>query len=120
LGLGERVKFLDYLPYDRLPILLNQALALVFAPLWEGFGLPVLEAMGCGTPVITSNLASLPEVAGEAAILVNPYDIGEISSAMQAIAGDSQLRSHLRALSLQQARRFSWAKTGQATLKVLS
>jgi len=72
------------------------AIALVFPSLWEGFGLPVLEAMACGTPVITSNLSSLPEVAGDAAILVNPYKTGEITEAMQAVATDSALRSRLR------------------------
>jgi glycosyltransferase involved in cell wall biosynthesis len=119
LGLSDRVKFLDYVPYEQLPVLLNQALALVFPTLWEGFGLPVLEAMACGTPVITSNLSSLPEVAGGAALLINPYNVAEIAAAMQAIAKDSELRSRLSLLSLQRASQFSWAKTGQATLEIL-
>jgi glycosyltransferase involved in cell wall biosynthesis len=119
LDLGDRVKFLDYVSYDQLPILLNQALALVFPTLWEGFGLPALEAMACGTPVITSNLASLPEVTGDAALLINPYKTEEITAAMEAIANDSKLRSHLSILSLQRASQFSWEKTGQATLEVL-
>lgn len=119
LGLTHQVKFLDYIPYDRLPTLINQAIALVFPTLWEGFGLPVLEAMACGTPVITSNLSSLPEVAGEAALLVNPYNTGEITEAMQAVATDLDLRSHLRTLGLNQASQFSWAKTGQTTVEVL-
>jgi glycosyltransferase involved in cell wall biosynthesis len=119
LGLTNQVKFLDYVAYEQLPMLLNQAVALVFPSLWEGFGLPVLEAMGCGTPVITSNLSSLPEITGEAAILVNPYKIQEIADAMQIIVDDSQLRLHLKSLSLQQAKQFSWAKTGQATLEIL-
>ncbi len=119
LEIEDQVKFLDYVPYDRLPILLNQALALVFPSLWEGFGFPVLEAMGCGTPVITSNLSSLPEVAGEAALLVNPYNSDEIASAMQEVAEDETLRSHLKTLSLQQAQQFSWEKTGQATFTLL-
>ncbi|ACK68941.1 glycosyl transferase group 1 [Gloeothece citriformis PCC 7424] len=119
LELIDRVKFLDYVSYDQLPVILNQALALVFPSLWEGFGLPVLEAMGCGVPVITSNLSSLPEVTSDAAILINPYHTEEITAAMAAIARDSQLRSHLRSLSLQRAQTFSWAKTGQATLEIL-
>jgi glycosyltransferase involved in cell wall biosynthesis len=69
--------------------------------------------MACGTPVITSNLSSLPEVAGDAALLVNPYNTGEITEAMQAVATDSELRSHLRTLSLNQASQFSWEKTKQ-------
>ncbi|AFZ20925.1 glycosyltransferase family 4 protein [Allocoleopsis franciscana] len=119
LGLTHQVKFLDYLPYNQLPTIINQAIALVFPTLWEGFGLPVLEAMACGTPVITSNLSSLPEVAGNAALVINPYNAGEITEAMQAIATDSELRSRLRALSLNRASQFSWAKTGQATVEVL-
>lgn len=119
LGLSHQVKFLDYLPYKQLPTLINQAIALVFPSLWEGFGLPVLEAMACGTPVITSNLSSLPEVAGDAALLVNPYSTGEIAEAMQSVATDSTLRSRLRTLGLNRARQFSWAKTGQATVEVL-
>ncbi len=119
LGLNHQVKFLDYVPYDQLPIIINQAIALVFPTLWEGFGLPVLEAMACGTPVITSNLSSLPEVAGDAALLVNPYNIGEIAQAMQAVATDLALRSRLRTRGLDRAKQFSWAKTGQATVEVL-
>lgn len=119
LNLSDRIKFLDYISYDKLPTLLNQALALVFPTLWEGFGLPVLEAMACGTPVITSNLSSLPEVTAEAAILINPYDSQEIAAAMQAVAENAQLRSRLSRLSLQRASQFSWAKTGQATVEVL-
>lgn len=119
LGLSAQVRFLDYLSYQELPLIFTQALALVFPSFWEGFGLPVLEAMGCGTPVITSNLSSLPEVAGEAALLVNPYHTEEITDAMVAIANDSQLRSQLSNLSLKQASQFSWQKTGQSTLEVL-
>jgi len=119
LGLTERVKFLDYVPYNQLPRIIGEAIALVFPSLWEGFGLPVLEAMACGTPVITSNLSSLPEVAGNAALLIDPYNTQEIAAAMKAIATDSTLRSHLRTLSLQRASQFSWAKTGSATVAVL-
>ena len=119
LGLKNRVKFLEYVPSAQLPTLINQAIALVFPSLWEGFGLPVLEAMACGTPVITSNISSLPEVAGDAAILVNPYNVGEIADAMQAIATDSGLRSRLSDASLARASQFSWAKTGEATAEVL-
>jgi glycosyltransferase involved in cell wall biosynthesis len=120
LGISAHVKFLDYVPYSQLPTLINQAIALVFPSLWEGFGLPVLEAMACGTPVITSNLSSLPEVAGDAALLVNPYNTGEIIAAMQTIATNSRLRSHLSTLGLARASQFSWTKTGLATVEVLS
>ena len=119
LGILERVKFLDYLDYDQLPIVISNAIALVFPTLWEGFGLPVLEAMACGTPVITSNLASLPEIAADAAILINPYHTTEITNAMQSLAEDEKMRSQLSNLSLHQAQKFSWSKTGGATKLVL-
>jgi glycosyltransferase involved in cell wall biosynthesis len=119
LGITQQVKFLNYVAYDHLPILIQNAIALVFPSLWEGFGFPVLEAMGCGTPVITSNLSSLPEVAGDATIFVNPYKTHEITDAMAKIAVDSEMRSHLSQLGLKQARNFSWEKTGEATAEVL-
>jgi len=119
LGISHLVKFLNYVSYDELPIIINQAIALVFPSLWEGFGLPVLEAMACGTPVITSNVSSLPEVAGDAAILINPYNPEEITAAMQAIIHDSELRKQLIEKSLKRANQFSWEKTGKATVEVL-
>jgi glycosyltransferase involved in cell wall biosynthesis len=119
LEITPKVKFLKYVPYNQLPIIINQAIALVFPTLWEGFGLPVLEAMACGTPVITSNISSLPEVAGDAAILINPYNSGEITAAMQAIINDSELRKQLSEKGLKRANQFSWEKTGKATVEVL-
>jgi glycosyltransferase involved in cell wall biosynthesis len=119
LGIEQQVKFLGYVAYADLPMLMGGAIALVFPSLWEGFGLPVLEAMACGTPVITSNLSSLPEVAGDAAILIDPYRIEAITDAMQAIAEDTKLRSHFSQLGLQRAKQFSWQQTGQATVQVL-
>ncbi len=119
LGIKHQVKFLDYVAHKELPKIINQALAVVFPSLWEGFGFPVLEAMACGTPVITSNLSSLPEVAGNAAILINPYNTREITDAMQQIATNKQLRSQLSIKGLKQVSNFSWEKTGQATTEVL-
>ena len=119
LGIINQVKFLEYVPAAELPILINQAIALVFPSLWEGFGFPVLEAMACGTPVITANTSSLPEVAGDAAILINPENSAEITAAMQAILVDGSLRSHLRQAGLNQSSQFSWEKTGQSTAAVL-
>ncbi len=120
LNIEHQVKFLDYVSYEKLPIIISNAIALVFPTLWEGFGLPVLEAMACGTPVITSNLASLPEVTGDAAILINPYDTKAITSAMESVAMDSQMRSQLSSLSLERAKLFSWSKSGKATAEVLA
>lgn len=117
--LGERVRFLDYVPYQDLPSLLKGAIALVYPSLWEGFGLPVLEAMACGTPTITSNCSALPEVAGDAAVLVDPYNVSEIAAAMKAIANQSQLRATLRHLGIQRSQQFSWSKTGAATVELL-
>ncbi|MCG6134912.1 MAG: glycosyltransferase family 4 protein [Nostoc sp. LLA-1] len=120
LGITHQVKFLNYVPYSELPKIIHGAIALVFPSLWEGFGFPVLEAMACGTPVITSNVSSLPEVAGDAAILINPHNTAEITNAMQMIAEDMQVRSHLSTQGINQANQFSWEKTGLATAEVLS
>ncbi|PMB19801.1 mannosyltransferase [Fischerella thermalis CCMEE 5198] len=119
LGIGKQVKFLDYVPYGELPKIISGAIALVFPSLWEGFGFPVLEAMACGTPVITSNISSLPEVAGDAAILIDPYNIREITEAMDKIATNIQLRDRLSMASITRANQFSWEKTGLATVEVL-
>lgn len=120
LGINKQIKFLNYVSYQELPIIIKGAIALVFPTLWEGFGLPALEAMACGTPVITSNLASLPEITGDAAILINPYQVQEITAAMSEIATNHQLRSRLSDLSLIQASKFSWQKTADATRQVLA
>jgi glycosyltransferase involved in cell wall biosynthesis len=119
LGLGDRVEFLAYVPYDDLPRLINQAIALVFPSLWEGFGLPVLEAMACGTPVITSNRSALPEVAGDAALLIDPYHVGELADAMGSVAKDSRLWNTLHQAGLARARGFSWEETGRRTREIL-
>ncbi len=119
LGLVDGVKFLDYTPYGKLPELLRGAIALVFPSLWEGFGIPVLEAMACGTPVITSNLAALPEVAGDAALLINPYAPKDITAAMQDVLTDRHLRYQLQQAGLQRASQFRWSTTGQRTAEVL-
>ena len=119
LGLTEQVKFLGYVPYAELPALINQAIGLVFPSLWEGFGLPVLEAMACGTPVIASNLSALPEVVGDAGLLVDPYDAAAIAAAMRDLLTDAGLWQQCRSASLARASQFSWAKTGQATIEVL-
>lgn len=120
LGITDQVKFLNYVSYSELPKIIHGAIALVFPSLWEGFGFPVLEAMACGTPVITSNLSSLPEVAGDAAILINPYNTAEITDSMRIIAEDMEVRSHLSTQGINRANQFSWEKTGLATAEVLS
>jgi glycosyltransferase involved in cell wall biosynthesis len=103
----NRVVQLSYVPFPLLVSLIKGAKATVFPSLYEGFGLPVLESMLLGTPVISSTTASVPEVAGQAAILVNPYDTGKISEAIREIDGDAGLRSELVAKGLKQAELFS-------------
>jgi glycosyltransferase involved in cell wall biosynthesis len=120
LGISHRVKFLDYIPYTDLPALIARAIAMVFPSLWEGFGLPALEAMACGTPVITSNLSALPEVTGDAAILVDPYDVAAIADAMRSLRDSSLLRSQMRAAGLARAELFSWELTGRSTAAILA
>lgn len=119
LDIARRIRFLDYVAYDRLPLLLGGAIALTLPSLWEGFGLPALEAMACGTPVIASNVASLPEVVGDAAILIDPYNVGELSEAMCMVASSSQLRQQLSLAGTRRASSFSWKQTGQQTVDVV-
>lgn len=124
LGIEERVKFLDYVKDKDLPALYSGAIALVYPSLFEGFGLPILEAQACGTPVITSNLSSMPEVAGEGAILVDPYSIEEIADAMINVASHksqvtSKKRENLIREGFKNVQRFSWEKCARETLEVL-
>ena len=119
LGVGAQVKFVGYAAYADLPEILGGAIALVFPSLWEGFGLPVLEAMACGTPVITSNRSALPEVAGDAALLIDPERVDELAEAMGAIATDTALRETLRQAGLARVQHFSWQKTAYQTAELL-
>ncbi len=115
LGLGDQVTFLGFVPEDELPLWYNAARLFAFPSLYEGFGLPVLEAMACGTPVITSNAASLPEVGGKAAALVAPRDTAALARALQAIFDDAQVRAEMRAAGRIQATRFSWRAMADLT-----
>jgi len=86
--------------------------------LYEGFGLQILEAMACGCPVLTGNVSSLPEVAGEAAVLVDPNDIDQISRGIERLVLDQDLRNRLIEMGLTQSKKFSWDKTAQETVKI--
>jgi glycosyltransferase involved in cell wall biosynthesis len=119
-GVAERVCFTGYVDDADLPTLLSGALAFVFPSLYEGFGMPVLEAMACGTPVLTSTTSSLPEVAGDAALLIDPHDTSAIAQAIARLLSDSALREHLRARGLQHAATFTWERCAVATRRVLS
>ena len=117
LGLNGRVQFLGYVPREDLPALYSGATALVYPSLLEGFGLPIVEAMACGAPVITSNNSSMREVAGEAAVLVDPCDVREMTEAMTRLAEDQSLRQELSARGLKRAGEFSWRKTAELTVQ---
>src|SRR5216683_833288 len=108
LGLQDDVHFLGFVPEDELPLWYNAARLFAFPSLYEGFGLPVLEAMACGTPVVTSTAASLPEVAGHAAVLVSPGDSDQLAREMERVLNDPQLQTEMRAAGRIQASRFSW------------
>ena len=119
LGLAGRVLFPGYIEDADLPALLSGATAFVFPSLYEGFGIPVLEAGACGVPVITSNTSSLPEVAGDAALLVDPHDVDAIAEAMSRLVTDAELRAELSRRGLANVQRFSWEKCAWETLSVL-
>jgi len=106
--LHKYVRFLGYLPEATLAVMYRLAGVFVFPSLYEGFGLPPLEAMASGTPVVTSNVSSLPEVAGDAAVLVDPYDPQSIAGGIERVLCDESLRRELRAKGLARAKQFSW------------
>jgi len=118
LGLEEGVIFTGWVSEEDKPVLLSGATAFVFPSLYEGFGLPVAEALACGTPVITSNRSSLPEVVGEGGILVEPTDAEALAEAMEVLLVDDTLRAELRQKALAQAAKFSWKQTALETLVV--
>lgn len=118
-GLEERVKFLDHISDSQLSYIYKHAAALAFPSFIEGFGFPVLEAMSCGLPVITSNQSSLAELgANGSAMLVDPSDINEIAEAMERLATDQELRGQLIARGHEQVKRFSWEKAAEKMIEI--
>ncbi|HXD31083.1 MAG TPA: glycosyltransferase family 1 protein [Pyrinomonadaceae bacterium] len=117
-GVGDQVLLTDYVSEVDLPALYSGALGFVYPSYFEGFGLPPLEAMQCGTPVIVGNRTSLPEVVGDAGLLVNPFDESEISAALARLIDNPDLREQLRVKGLQRAAKFSWHETARRTLAV--
>jgi glycosyltransferase involved in cell wall biosynthesis len=113
-----RIIMPGYVSRPQLKLIYEKALCLLFPSLYEGFGFPILEAMSCGTPVITSRTASMPEVAGDAAMLVDPYDVAAISDAMQEFLSNPGLKEKLVARGFQRLDAFSWEKCAGETLKV--
>jgi len=117
-GMASQVVEIGYVPDADLPLLYRAAHAFVFPTLWEGFGIPVIEAMACGTPVITSNLSSLPEVSGDAALLVDPLRSDEIGQAMLRLWREPRLHEALAQRGLINAARFSWDRTARETAAI--
>lgn len=115
---GPNIKFLGRVSDQELTKLYQRAKALLFPSLFEGFGLPILEAQACGTPVITSNISSMPEVAGKGGILVNPYSVEDIVKGMERVKHEGE-RVKLIKAGLENIKRFSWEKCARETLKVL-
>ena len=118
LGIGERVVFTGWVPEEDKPALYSGARALVFPSLYEGFGLPSLEALACGTPVIASNRGSLPEIVGDGGLLLEPDDVEGLTGAIEKLLKDDTLWGDLRERGLAHAARFSWEKTARETLAV--
>jgi len=118
LNMERRIIFTGEIKESDLPLLYNGADLFVFPSLYEGFGLPPLEAMACGIPVLVSNAASLPEVVGDAAIMVNPYDIGEIAQEMKRILTNKNLQAEMQIKGLERCQNFSWRKTAERTLEL--
>jgi glycosyltransferase involved in cell wall biosynthesis len=119
LKIEEKVKFLDFVSDDELIVLYQHAICFILPSLYEGFGLPVLEAMKHGCPVITSNISSLPEAAGDAAVYIDPEDVEDIAEKIFKVVTHPELRQELKEKGKAQLVKFSWEKTARATLKVL-
>lgn len=119
LDLTGRVVLTGYVPDSDLAGLLSGALAFVFPSLYEGFGFPVLEAMACGTPVVCSDVSSLPEVAGDAALMVDPVDTDALAAALHRVVTEEGVRRELVEKGFRQVRRFSWRRCAQETLQIL-
>jgi glycosyltransferase involved in cell wall biosynthesis len=118
LGLSDRVVCVGHLSADELRVLYAHADLFAFPSLYEGFGMPVLEAMACGTPVITSATTALPEVVGDAAVLIDPHSPEQLAEALVRMVTDSALRQTLRAKGFERAKQFTWAQAARMTLAV--
>jgi len=118
-GIEDKVKFLDSVTDEELPFFYKYALCFVLPSLYEGFGLPVLEAMKYGCPVVTSNVSSLPEAGGNAALYIDPLNVDDIVKNLESIIQNSELRTKLIKKGYEQVKKFSWEKTARETLRVL-
>lgn len=118
LGINRDVAFIDYVSEYDLTTYYCSAALLAYPSLYEGFGLPPLEAMSCGCPVVTSNVSSIPEVVGDAGLMVNPYAVSGLAQAMKRVLTDNELRQDMVRKGLEQSQKFSWEKTAEQTLAV--
>lgn len=114
----EKIHFIGYVDERNLPGLFNLADIFVYPSFYEGFGLPVLEAMACGVPVVTSNTSSLPEVAGNAAVLIDPHSIDDLAEGIRCVLSDNELRQSLIKRGLERAKLFTWEKCARDTMQV--
>jgi glycosyltransferase involved in cell wall biosynthesis len=114
----DKIIFTDFVSEEDLVLLYNCADVFLYPSLYEGFGIPLLEAMACGVPVITSNTTSIPEVVGDAALLINPRDGEELKKALLSLLNDEKLRKELINRGFEQVRKFSWRKTAEDTLAI--
>ena len=116
LGIKNSVIFTDFIPLDHLPLFYNACEFLVYPSFYEGFGLPPLEAMACGTPVIASNVTSIPEICSGSALLVDPYNVDELSLSMSELLSDNKLRDSMIKYGLNNCLKYSWANTAKDTI----
>jgi glycosyltransferase involved in cell wall biosynthesis len=119
LGSEDKIIFTGFVPDEDMLYLLNGAVAFILPSLWEGFGIPVVDAMACGVPVLVSDVSSLPEVAGQAGLTFNPNSIDQIEQSIRLISSDKKLHAKLAKKSLEQAKKFSWEKMAKEVIKVL-
>ncbi len=118
LDISNHIIFTNYVPEDELPIFYNGCEVFAYPSLYEGFGLPLLEAMNCGTPVISSNITSIPEVVRDAGVLIDPLNIDELSESLLKILTNIDLKNSFKARGVEQAKNFSWEATAKATISV--
>ena len=115
---SSQIRRIGYVDEQELPALYSAAAAFVYPSLYEGFGLPILEAMSCGAPVITSNTSSMPEISGDAALLFDPTNVQQLTTLLNEVMGNAKLRKELSRKGMKRAGQFSWEKTARATLKI--
>lgn len=118
IGINERVIFTGFIPDEDILYLINGALAFVLPSLWEGFGIPVVDAFACGKPVVVSNVSSLPEIVGQSGLIVNPNSTSQIEQAIRIVISDKRLQNKLSKLGLKRSKLFSWRKMAKVVLKV--